>query len=121
MNGRRFGSLSLRLDAAYCAGAALSIAACSRFIADHLSVGPFPVLLVAALVAVWATLLWTGTAHVALRPMLLAVMSANVVAALGIGVLAFAVPSLAMSLLVAAVAVEVAAFALSQALAFQAL
>jgi hypothetical protein len=120
MNGRRFGSLSLRLDAAYCAGAALSIAACSRFIADHLSVGPFPVLLVAALVAVWATLLWTGTAHVAIRPML-AVMSANVVAALGIGVLAFAVPSLAMSLLVAAVAVEVAAFALSQALAFQAL
>ena len=47
--------------------------------------------------------------------MLWTVMSANIVAAAAIGLVASVLPGFAMSLLVAAVAIEVAAFAGSQA------
>lgn len=115
MDGRRIGSVSLRLDAVYCAATAVLVAGFTPLLAPILEVSPIALVAVASVVAAWAAFLWFGSRRFALRPMLWTVMSANIVAAAAIGLVASVLPGFAMSLLLAAVAIEVAAFAFSQA------
>lgn len=120
MNGRRIGSVSLRLDAVYCVGAAVIVASCAHLISSQLQVSSVTILLAASATVIWGAFLWLASNRFLLRPVLLVVMSANILAAAGIAVLAIALPDMVLSLLAAAVSVEVAAFAASQAVALRA-
>ncbi|WP_156520520.1 hypothetical protein [Rhodococcus sp. EPR-157] len=113
--------MSLRLDAAYCAATAILVAMFATLLADALGTSPVVLLVVALLVGVWAAILRFGSTRFALRPMLWTVMSANVVGAVAIGLLALVVPNAALSILIAAISLEVAAFACSQALSLRTL
>lgn len=115
MDGRRIGSVSLRLDAGYCAASSAALAIFSPLLSDAFGIRPLVLVAVALGVAAWAVFLWVGSTRVALRPLLWTVMSANIVAATAIGLVAVVVPNVGVAVLVAAVAVEVAAFAGSQA------
>lgn len=119
MNGRKIGSLSLRLDAAYCAAAAILVATLSPWLADMVGVSTWAMFAIALVVAAWAAALRIAPPRIGLRPTLIVVMSANFLAALGIGLLALTAPNVAVTILVAAVAVEVAAFAVSQAVSLR--
>lgn len=115
MNGRRLGSVSLRLDAVYCAVSAAALASFSPLLSDSLGVPLVALLIAAAAVMVWAVFLWAGPKWIAPRPMLWTVMWANVGAASAVGFVAIVLPNVALAVLVAAVAAEIAAFAGSQA------
>lgn len=117
MDGGRLGRLSLRLDAVYC-GVAAAVVGLAADAWSGPSGAPAGLLrAIATLVAVWAGLLWLLARRGRVGRSLRFVGVANVVAAAAIAVAAALVPSIAMAVLLGAVAVEVAAFAISQAVA----
>lgn len=119
MDGRALGALSLRVDAIYCAVVAGCVLVFAAPLAQALVV-PAPLVLGAAVAtAVWALGLHRASRAPALRPWLLGVLAANTVAAGLAAALAVTRPRDALSLLLLAVAVEVAAFAVSQAVALR--
>ncbi|CAA9428068.1 MAG: hypothetical protein AVDCRST_MAG35-2416, partial [uncultured Quadrisphaera sp.] len=77
------------------------------------------VLAAAAVTALWALALGLAARAARLRGWLAVVLAVNVGGVLGLGALAAARPFDLLSLLLAAVALEVAAFAASQALALR--
>jgi hypothetical protein len=108
--------LNLRLDAAYCAGAAVLLAVFATPAAPLLGVPAAATLAVSVGVAVWAAALLVAQRSRRLRLWLAFVGAANVVAAAAIGTLAAVRPAPGwVTLLLAAVAIEVGAFAVSQA------
>ena len=112
MTGETLGRRLLRLDAAYCAAAGL-IAVFAPL--SELLAAPHALLVVGGAVAVaWALLLHRLARRTHWRTPLVVVAAANVLAAGAIAALAFATPQLAGQLLLAAVAIEVAAFAAGQ-------
>lgn len=114
VDGRRLGTLSLRTDAVYCLVAGL--AACALAVPLGSAAGvPASALVVAGLVTLaWAALLRVISQPRWVRPALRPVMVANLGAATAAALLGLSAPSLAISLLLGAVAVEIAAFAVSQ-------
>ncbi|MFG1775826.1 hypothetical protein ACGFIR_21170 [Micromonospora sp. NPDC049051] len=120
MRTRPAGRLSLQLDSIYCAVAALSLILFVNPLSERLSVPPAVTIAIAVGVGVWAFLLHRVARRPRLRPWLMVVLIANVVAATLLAAFA-AVPPWdgAFTLLVAAVAVEVGAFAVSQAVALR--
>jgi hypothetical protein len=119
VDGQRLGRISLTADAAYCAVAALCLLVFAGPLSDALSVPTIGVALAALATAAWAVLLRLAARRAPLRPWLVRVLVANVMAAVVIGALAVIRPLDAFSLLLAAVAVEVAAFAASQVIALR--
>jgi hypothetical protein len=106
----------LRADALYCALAAVILAVFAGPVGEAFGV-PAPVLLgVAAVTLAWAGSLAVLAARRPVRGAVAGVMTVNVVAVAALSVLAFSRPVDALSLLVLAVAVEVGAFAVWQAL-----
>lgn len=101
------------------------VAACVAVFAGPLSRAftlPVGVLLgIAAATAVWACSLWLAAGVVRVRPHLQVVLVANTVAAVLIAVTALIRPADMLSLLLAAVAVEVAGFAVWQIVALRSL
>jgi len=114
MSGERLARRLLRFDAAYCAGAgAIAVALCVPLA----RLFHIPVAVPAAAGAatlVWALLLVRLAGGDAWRGAVARVAGANVVAAAALGALAIVAPMLAGQLLLAAVAVEVAAFGAGQ-------
>jgi hypothetical protein len=119
VDGQRLGRIALTADAAYCAVAALGVLVFARPLADALAVPIIDVTLAAFGTAAWAVSLRLVARRTVLRPWLVLVLAANVVAASAILALVAARPPDGFSLLLAAVAVEVAAFAASQAVALR--
>ncbi len=119
MDAHRVGRVSLRLDAAYCALAAVLVGAFAAPLAEVFAVPGWVLVAVAAGTAGWAAALWHAAGRVAARPWLVTVLAANVVAAVAVAGLAVSWPAGAFALLLGAVAVEVAAFAVSQAVALR--
>ncbi|MEJ3748426.1 hypothetical protein WEI85_34715 [Actinomycetes bacterium KLBMP 9797] len=116
----RAGRLSLRLDAIYCAVAALALVVFVDPVSRRLDTPPALILAIAVGVGGWAFALHRVAWRPRLRPWLAGVLLANVVAATLIAVLAAVRPwDGAFTVLLAAVAVEVAAFAISQAVALR--
>jgi uncharacterized membrane protein YfcA len=113
------GRLALTADAAYCALAAACVGIFARPLSAALNVPIGAVLLAAFGTASWAALLHLVARHGLLRPWLIRVLAANIVAVGLIGALAATRPPDALSLLLVAVAVEVAAFAVVQASALR--
>jgi multisubunit Na+/H+ antiporter MnhF subunit len=119
VTGETLGRRSLALDAVYCAVAGLIAIVAFDPLAELL--GAPEALLVAAGFAtiVWALLVHRLARAADWRRPVVAVAAANVVAALGLAALALVTPRLAGQLLLAAVAIEVAAFAASQLVALR--
>jgi hypothetical protein len=119
VEGQRLGRIALTADAAYCAVAALGVLVFARPLADALAVPIIGVTLAAVATAAWALWLRLVALRTVLRPWLVRVLVANVLAASAIVALVATRPPDGFSLLLAAVAVEVAAFAVSQAVALR--
>jgi len=114
VTGETLGRRLLRLDAAYCAGAGLIAVAAFAPLAELLA-APRALLAAAGLAALaWAFLLHRLARRLHWRAPVAVVATVNLLAAGAIAALAFAPPGLAGRLLLAAVAVEVAAFAAGQ-------
>ena len=118
MDGRRLGQLSLRADAAYCGLTAACLGLFSGPLSKALAVPVWVVLVAAAATAVWALRL-QAAARGAERSWLVVVLLVNAVAAVLVAGLALSRPWDALSLLLFLVALEVAAFAASQAVALR--
>lgn len=117
VDGVKLGQASLRLDAVYCAAAAIFITAVAFPLANTAGVHPGLSLAVAGMVAVWAAWLWRAHRRAGLVPVLRLVLGANVVASGVLLALGLAAPSRLLALVIVAAAVEVGAFAVSQAVA----
>ncbi|MEU5943703.1 hypothetical protein ABZ807_32150 [Micromonospora sp. NPDC047548] len=120
MRIRHSGRLSLRLDSIYCALAAVSLALFVNPVSERVAVPPAVTITIAVGVAGWAFTLHLVARRPRLRPWLVGVLIANVVAATLIAVFVAVRPWDGLfTVLSAAVAVEVAAFAISQAVALR--
>ncbi|WP_188277502.1 hypothetical protein [Streptomyces sp. CBMA152] len=105
------GSVCLRVDGVYCAVAAACVGVFARPLGVALEVPSGFVVGAAVLTAGWAGLLLFAGSRLRLRTSLLGVLVVNVVVAVLVGVLAMTRPVDAVSVLLLAVAVEVAGFA----------
>jgi hypothetical protein len=117
MTGRRLGVLSLRIDALYCLVLGVAVAVAAPRIA---AVVPVPAVVVAAIgvaVLAWAGMVTWMTARLPLRLTLLTVMIVNLVTATTIALFSITAAGVLVLLAILALAVDVAAFAGSQALA----
>ena len=113
----KLGRLVLRADAAYCAVAALCLLAFLRPLAEALA-APSEVLVGLVVgTGLWAIVLLVAARAVHVRPWLRRVLVANAVAAGAIAGLGVAHPYDVLSLLLLAVAAEVATFAVAQSVA----
>ena len=105
------------MDAAYCAIAAVLLLGFADPLAKALS-APSPLVVAAAVgTAMWALLLSAVAYRADLRPWLVRVLAANLVAACLVAALAVVRPFDGLSVLLIAVSVEVATFAAVQAIA----
>ncbi|MBO1901752.1 hypothetical protein J4H92_07285 [Leucobacter weissii] len=121
IDGERFGRWSLRLDALYCAVLGTAVALFAGRIADGLALPPPLIAVAGAAVVVWAGGIVWMLARLSLRAALRSVMIVNVLATVAVG---FASATAATLLIVAAVvtvAIDIALFAMSQAIALRAL
>lgn len=121
IDGRGFGVWSLRLDAIYCTilGAAVAISAAP--IAAVVAL-PQPLIAAAGIAVVfWAAVVLWMLMRLRIRTALRAVMGVNILAALLVAVCAVAAGTLLAVVAVLAVAVDVAIFAVSQAVALRTL
>jgi hypothetical protein len=114
------GQLSLRFDSIYCAVTAVMLAVFAGPVADRLGTSVLVPLAVAGAVAGWACVLHRAVRRGPLRPWLVGVLVANVAAsALISGFVTVRPWDGAFSVLLIAVAIEVALFAVSQAVALR--
>lgn len=121
IDGRKLGAWSLRLDAIYCAllGGAVALAAAP--VAAVVAI-PQPLIATAGTVVVlWAGLVLWMLIRLRIRSALRTVMGVNILAALLVAACAVTAGTLLAVVAVLAVAVDVALFAGSQALALRAL
>jgi hypothetical protein len=119
VSGEVLGRRLLRLDAVYCAGAGLIAVALFAPIARLLE-APQAVPAVAGAVAIgWALVLRSLARRPGWRVHVGSVAAANAVAAGAIAALAVLAPATAARLLLAAVALEVGAFAVAQVVALR--
>ena len=120
MRTRHAGRRSLQLDSIYCAVAAVSLILFSDPVSERLAVPPAVTVAIAVGVGGWAFALHRVARRPRLRPWLVGVLIANIVAATLIAAFAAVRPwDGAFTVLLAAVAIEVAAFAASQAVALR--
>ena len=119
VSGEALGRGLLRVDAAYCAATGLILIAAVAPLSEILA-APQALLVLGGVAAVaWALVLRQLARRARWRAPVAVVASANLLATAAIAALALATPRLAGQLLLAAVAVEVAAFAAGQAVALR--
>jgi hypothetical protein len=121
INGEELGRWSLRLDAAYCAVLGVAVTLSAPHL-THVVTLPAPVFVVAGgVVVVWAgAVLWL-LSRVPLRWALRLVMAVNVLAAAVVAVASATAATLLVVLAILAIAIDIALFATSQAVALRAL
>ena len=119
MSGETLGRRLLRLDAVYCAGAGLIAVALFAPLAQLFDTPRLVPAAAGVATVVWAELLRRFARLPAWRQPVSLVAAANVLAAAGLAGLAVVAPSTAARILLAAVAVEVAAFAAGQVTALR--
>lgn len=119
ISGRLLGIWSLRLDAAYCLVLGVFVAGMASQIAAVVALPPSLLFATGVIVAVWAGLVLWMVARLRIRLALRLVMGVNVLAAALIAAAALTAASSLVALAVLAIAVDVALFALSQAIAIR--
>ena len=121
IDGHKLGRWSLRIDAAYCTVLGMGVAAFSAQIAEGVALPPLLIAAVGITVVVWAgSILWM-LARLPLRFALRLVMIANLLAALGVAFISIAAATLLVIAAIVTVAIDIALFATSQAIALRAL
>lgn len=121
INGTKFGRWSLRLDVAYCVLLGLGVAVFAGRIADGVALPPILIATAGITVVVWAGgILWM-LARLPLRTALRLVMVANLLAAAAVAFTSAAAATLLVVVAVTTVAIDIALFATSQAIALRAL
>jgi hypothetical protein len=115
MSGELLGRRLLRLDAGYCAGAGLISIGLFAPLARLLDAPTGAPLAAGAATLAWAIVLMRLARRADWRPSVAGVAAANALAATAIGAVALFTPATGGRLLLAAVAVEVAGFAVGQA------
>ncbi|WP_325093872.1 hypothetical protein [Leucobacter sp. M11] len=121
INGEQFGRWSLRLDAGYCVLLGVGLAAFSGKIAEGVAVPSALIATAGIAVVVWAGgILWM-LARLPLRAALRLVMVANLLAAVAVAFASSAAATLLVIAAVVTVAVDIALFATSQAIALRTL
>lgn len=121
IDGRKLGTWSLRLDAAYCLILGVLVTSTAPHIARVVAI-PLPLLLVSGVVvAVWAGFVLLMVARMRLRPALVSVMGVNIIATVLIVAASLTAASTLAAIAVLAIAFDVAVFATSQAVAIRGL
>jgi len=118
-SGTRIGRLSLRLDAAYCALLGAGVAIAAPAIAASLPVPGWTLVVVGIVVLAWAGLILAMLARLQLRTALMLVMIANLVAAAAVAAISTLGATLLVLAAILSIAVDIALFAGSQALALR--
>lgn len=121
IDGEKLGLWSLRLDAAYCTALGAAVVLFAGRIAEGITLPPLLIAAVGVAVVVWAGGIVCMLARLPLRSALRLVMVANAFAALAVGVVSATAATVLIVLAVVAVAIDVALFAASQAVALRAL
>ena len=121
IDGDTFGRWSLRLDAAYCAVLGSVVALTAGPLAQGVALPPLVIAAAGVAVVVWAGGVWLMLARLPLRRALGIVMIANVLAALAVGFVSATAATALIVGAVLAVAVDIALFAASQAIALRVL
>lgn len=121
IDGDKVGRWSLRLDAAYCAVLGTAVALGAGRIAGGIALPPLVIALSGVAVVVWAAGVWWMLSRLPLRTALRLVMIANTLAALSVGLVSVAAATVLMVGAVLAVALDIALFATSQAVALRTL
>lgn len=120
IKGETFGRWSLRLDAAYCVLLGATVAIFAEQIAAGVTLSPILIASAGVAVVVWAGgILWM-LSRFPLRRALWLVMSANVLAAVAVGFASATAATALVVLAILAVAIDIAIFATSQAIALRA-
>lgn len=119
MKGVKLGRWSLRLDAAYCLLVGAGLAVASGTLAGPAGVPSWVLLAAGAATAAWGALLTWLPSRVPLRRALRLVMLVNIVTAAALAVSSAALAGLFVTLGALAIAVDVAAFAVSQGVALR--
>jgi hypothetical protein len=117
--GEKVGRWSLRLDAVYCAVLGTAVALFAEQIAQRMAFSPLLIAAVGIAVVVWAGGIVWMLARLPLRLVLRLVMTANVVAAIAVGFASVAAATVLIVAAVVTVAIDVALFATSQAIALR--
>jgi len=121
IDGHKLGRWSLRIDAAYCTVLGMGVAAFSGQIAEGVALPPLLIAAVGITVVIWAgSILWM-LARLPPRFALRLVMIANLLAALGVAFTSIAAATLLVIAAIVTVAIDIALFATSQAIALRAL
>ena len=117
INGQKFGRWSLRLDAAYCIVLGAAVALFAGRIAEGVALPALLIVAAGVAVLVWAGGIIWMLAYLPLRSALRLVMIANLLAALAVGFASATAETLFVVLAVVTVAIDIALFATSQAIA----
>ncbi|UYO97186.1 hypothetical protein OED01_00195 [Microbacterium sp. M28] len=121
IDGRQLGRWSLRIDAAYCALLGVGVALFSAQIAEGVALPQPLIAAVGITVVVWAgSILWM-LARLPLRFALRLVMIANLLAAVAVAFTSIAAATVLVIAAIVAIAIDIALFATSQAIALRAL
>ncbi|MDR2996913.1 MAG: hypothetical protein LBU78_02215 [Microbacterium sp.] len=121
IDGRALGTWSLRLDAIYCVLLGSGVALTAAPIAAVIAVPQALIASAGVVVMLWAGLVLWMLVKLRIRTALQTVMGVNVLAALLVAICAIAAGTLLAVVAVLAIAVDIALFAVSQALALRAL
>lgn len=119
VDGDRLGRWSLRLDAGYCALLGAALACSAGWIAQGVRLPDVVIVLCGVAVVIWAAGIVWMLNQVNLRLALRIVMTVNLVAAVAVGVVSMTAATPLVVAAVLAVAVDVALFAVSQAVALR--
>lgn len=121
IDSEKLGRWSLRLDAAYCAVLGIAVAMLAEQVAHGVALPPALITVAGIAVVLWAGgVLWM-LSRLPLRTVLRFVMTANVMAAVAVGFVSVMAATVLIVVVVLTVAIDVALFATSQAIALRAL
>ncbi|OYO25260.1 hypothetical protein CGZ93_02110 [Enemella dayhoffiae] len=119
MTGERLARLSLRFDAAYCIVVGLVVAASSSFASAAVAL-PMPLLVgIGGITALWGGYVCHASATRPIRARTRLVMIADLVASAGLALTGALAGTTVLTLATLALAVDVAAFAVSQGVALR--
>lgn len=119
MTGDRLAYLSLRFDAIYCIILGLVVAVTAPFAANAVALPPALLIGVGSATFAWGVYVWRASRQRPIRTSARLVMVANIVASLGLAATGIVAGTTVLALAAFALAIDVAAFAVSQGLALR--
>lgn len=119
MTGDRLARLSLRFDAVYCIVLGLVVAVTTPFTTSGLALPPALLIGIGGATFVWGAYIWRASYQRSIRTSARLVMVANIVASAGLATTGIVAGTTVLALAAFALAIDVAAFAVSQGIALR--